>query len=105
MGRKRATTSAGGAQTPLTGMEDEFEVPAAVQAAADKYSKTYRAKSKAAASFKSAREELIQSMVDDEVSRVRISTPTGEKWCVCDVDHKLHYEPIESQNGEATDDE
>lgn len=99
MGRKRAT-SAGGKQQPLNTMEDEFEVPEAVQLAADKYSKSLKSKNKSAATFTASKEDLIQTMVDEQVTRVRISTESGDKYVICETDHKLRYEAIKEGGDE-----
>jgi hypothetical protein len=81
-------------------MEDEFEVPEAVQDAADAYSKALTAANKAKAKFNGAKEAAIEAMREEGIDRVRIQTDKGEKWLTILEEDKLKLEKIKKNGGE-----
>lgn len=75
--RRRKTTGEDSRQTPLAGMEDEFQVTEAVQEAADEYRKRLASKNTATGKFNTAKESLIAAMRADGVEKVRVLAKGG----------------------------
>ena len=66
-------------QKPIETMEDEFEVPEAVQEAAESYTKALTSKNKATAKCTNEKERLIEAMKQNEIEKVRVLLPGGNE--------------------------
>jgi len=74
-------------QQALPGVEDEFEIPVEVADARDEYEKTDRARKKSVTNFKTARQELIDTMT--KFGMTKLTTKNGEEDFVIDPTTKL----------------
>ena len=82
----------------------EDQVPEAVQDAADVYAKALTAANKAKAKFNGAKDALIDTMIDNTVSRVKVQTDRGEKWVELVDDHKVKMKKVSDPVDEDEDD-
>jgi len=63
--------------TALPTMEDEFDLPEALQKAADKYRKDLEKKNKATSTLKSSKDALIAMMEEEGLTKVRVLDSSG----------------------------
>lgn len=85
-------TAAGGQQTPLNGMEDEFSVDPQIKAAADGYASVLFEASAVRTKKSASRDELIAAMRDKNVNQIRIHTSDGERILRLDASFTLKIE-------------
>ncbi len=94
------TARAKTAQKPLDTMEDEFTVPPELQKAADGYTSALNSKNKAVGKFNTAKDGLIETMVETGIHRVRVQTDKGEKVLVHSNTDKLKLEKVKTDKEE-----
>ena len=92
-------------QQPLDTMADEFEVPEAIQAAADKYAAATKKKAKAVKDFNTAQAACIDAMKEEGVDRVRVMLDGGnEKILTLEEKDQLKFrKPKKQENAEETE--
>lgn len=89
---------------PLPTMEDEFEIPAEVEVAANECKKSAVSKGKANARYKAAKEALIEAMREHGIERVRIEVGNGnEKWLVLKEQDVIREETIKHKPNDNDD--